>query len=215
MSKVNNLVFDFLTEIKDLYDVHNKHTFMIDVKRDEANNIDFKQAVITNLVDRGCLEIVGTNYDVPDLSDEEAKRQHYRPARYRIMLHKDKFDIFYKEKEVELREKVRCSYENKNCILYVNDQKITFSKNTGLILFFIYKSRIFTEDKSYHDYNIFIEKTDYNSDYKNIASDKFNRSIKEINERAQKETNGYIKELIAIKSLGKNKRNEYKWIAKI
>ena len=216
MSKIKQLVLDFLKEIKDLNDLNEGKAFIINVKEDESNKIDFQPAVIEILEKTGSIKILDSFSGIIGISGNELKKWKLKANSHKIIVDSNKFNAFYKEKERELEEEIKCYYKNNQCTIEISDRILIFKKNTGLILYFLYKSRIYKESKNYHDYNNFIDSSDYNNVCdKEIKSDRFNRAVREINERIQKETKGYIKELISIKSLGKNRENEYRWVAKI
>ena len=83
---------------------------------------------------------------------------------------------------------VKCAYQkNYTCILTANDINISFSGLTGLVLYYLFLSRIAPNNQDYGNFNIFLAKEGYIDKFAVINSTQFRHSIKEINERVKKE----------------------------
>lgn len=89
--------------------------------------------------------------------------------------------------------------------LTVGSQEITFKKIPADILNFFYLYRVTEEYKDYHEFNSF------SGENKKLTSDEFNKKIKAINRRIEKETRGVMPVLITRKENKQQEANLYKW----
>ena len=219
MSNIKQKIVDFLDEIKDLSNQNKNRRFKIDLK----NDADLQYSEIKNLYHSGCLRGLERFYRI------KSKNKHSEPLApgsnldmydeiptvVEILLDKDKFNLYYKEKKAELEDLARCYYEKDICILNVNEKEIPFKNRVGLVLYFLYQSRLSLEYQDYHNYNDFLSGQHYYKKYRQINSDQLRRDVDDINAKVKRDTGDYILNLISKKQVSKNSKNLYKWDVKI
>lgn len=125
-----------------------------------------------------------------------------------------KFDEIYKKFEPKqtfpLKEKrggltyVYNNYDVPSGTLKIGDIEILFNSMPATILNFFYViKKVDSSYKNYKDFNEYSKEE--------LDSDKFNKSIAEINLRINNETSGFIKDLLLRKENKKNQPNIYCW----
>jgi hypothetical protein len=220
MTKIEQRTIDFLDEIKGLNDLYNNRPFTVNLNDDQ----DFKYRIITNLYEKNAIISIQRHYG--KVKSEKFGTTHIVeganldwngtiPKAVTLLIRTKEFELFYKQEKQKLEDLTKCYYKKGVCILEVNNEEIPYYKATGLILYFLYLSRIHANEKDYNDYNSFLNNQDYCKNCKPIRADSFRRTVDKINERTKRMTNGYIKKLIKKGRTNKYEINKYKFIAKI
>lgn len=223
MAKSGKQIINFLDEIKEFNNIKKGRPFKIDLK-DKNGRIDFKWSIIEDLYYNGAIKVLNEfNGEIRNKKGEIVKLAEganlkmfgLNPTAIEIIINKDKFNNYYKEKKRELKEFVNCSYNREVFKISFNNKEIEFKKETGLILFFLYKYRIFNQYRTYVDYNDFIKRYNFYSEPRIIKYDAFRRAVDDANKRIAKETDKYIKSIIDKKKDKNSRKNKYKWIERI
>lgn len=219
MTKPEQKTIDFLDEIKSLNDIYKNRPFTVNLNDDQ----EFKYRIITNLYEVNAIRSIQRNYG--KINSEKFGTTHIVeganldwngtiPQAVTLLIRIKEFELFYKQEKQKLADLTKCYYKKGVCILEVNNEKIPYYKTTGLIVYFLYLSRVHHDEKDYKDYNNFLNEQDYCKNCKPIKADSFRRKVDKINERTKKMTKGYIEKLIKKERTNKYEINKYKFIAK-
>lgn len=220
MITIEQRILDFLTELRGQSDLNKGQSFSVDVFDKKDDPKDFRYSIIQELHRNGAIDINDKGFGsgisskgktVSLASCYSMEGLGYKPIEMLIRINKKNFDTFYTISKQKAEDIVKCAYQkNYTCILTANDINISFSGLTGLVLYYLFLSRIAPNNQDYENFNIFLAKEGYIDKFAVINSTQFRHSIKEINERVKKETNKYLNTLI--KTIGNgNRKNEYKW----
>lgn len=212
---MQELVLDFLNQIRDLSDLNNNQPFNISVEEDKNNKINFKQSIIDALIQSDAIKILNSFSGIIGIEGDELKKWNLDAYSHKIIINKDKFDVFYKGKKAELEDLAKCYYEKDVCIFNVNKKEIPFHDRVGAVLYFLYQSRLSSEHQDYNEFNDFLSEQHYYKKYRKIDSGQLRRAVNHINRVTKRDTKGYILNLISKKQISKNGKNLYKWDVKI
>lgn len=219
MITIEQRTLDFLNELYGLSNANNNQNFWVDIIDKNNDPRDFKFLITQALYRSGAINIndkdfgLGKNkkgevISIANIYSLEAFGIH--PQSLLITINKDNFDAFYALKRHEAEDLVRCHYRDYVCILTANNKPVSFSGVTGLILYYMFLARTTPNNQDYESFNVFMAKEGYIDKFAIVNSTQFRQKVKELNERAKKDTKKYLNLLIKTIKHG-NKKSEYKW----